>query len=463
MARATSEMSRKRHNHSQRPRQHSGFAGAAGYHAYQLDVPAQATSRTELVRLLRGGEDTFLELKVRFSNAEKITAEIIALANTAGGAVIFGVNDQLRIEGVENPEDVEEQLRDICANQIQPPVFPYINKVAFDSGRRIVVLEVDAADRPHRTLDDRFYLREGAIKREATREELSRIYHELHRTGFEQVPVFQANIETDIDESLLWSYVRAVNPGYWGETTKGYPNDAALREMGLAVKIEDDWLPTIAGLLLFGLNDRVSELLPRNEILLTRFSGSPQKDRTSPVVEQLRLNGNLLRQADGALSFIKRYVDLRDIRPSRKEREAESAPTVQQIFTESHGQFVHSRASYHRAATIETLTNFLVHRDLSARDRQSQINIYDDSLEFINPSQPIELPLSSLRYGLSFAPNPRLKSIFTNRHYGSAVSGENVSGGAPMVSAETINFARRAPEGPNLTNNEFRLKIYGLL
>lgn len=456
-------MSRKRHNHSQRPRQHSGFAGAAGYHAYQLDVPAQTTSRTELLRLLRGGEDTFLELKVRFSNAEKITAEIIALANTAGGAIIFGVNDQLRIEGVENPEDVEEQLRDICASQIQPPVFPYINKVAFDSGRRIVVLEVDAADRPHRTLDDRFYLREGAIKREATREELSGIYHELHRTGFEQVPVFRANIETDIDESLLWSYVRAVNPGYWGETTKGYPNDTVLREMGLAVKIEDEWLPTVGGLLLFGLNDRVSELLPRNEILLTRFSGSPQKDRTSPVVEQVRLNGNLLRQADGALSFLKQYVDLRDLRPSRKEREAESAPTIQEIFTESHGQFVHSRASYHRAAIFETLANFLAHRDLSARDRQSQVNIYDDSLEFINPSQQIELPLSSLRYGLSFAPNPRLKAIFTNRHYGAALSAERAGGGLPMICAETTNFARRAPEGPSLTNNEFRLKIYGWL
>jgi ATP-dependent DNA helicase RecG len=456
-------MSRKRHNHSQRPRQHSGYAGAAGYHAYQIDVPAQTTSRTELVRLLRGGEDTFLELKVRYSNAEKITAEIIALANTAGGAIIFGVNDQLRIEGVENPEDVEEQLRDICANQIQPPVFPYLNKVAFDSGRRIVVLQVDAADRPHRTLDDRFYLREGAIKREASREELSKLYHELHRTGFEQVPVFSAHIETDIDESLLWSYVRSVNPGYWGETTKGYPNETVMREMGLAVKIEDDWLPTVGGLLLFGLNDRVSELLPRTDILLTRYSGSPQKDRTSPVIEQLRLKGNLLRQADGALNFIKRYVNLLDVRPSRKARENGSSQSVEEIFADSYGHFVHSRASYHRAAIVEALTNFLVHRDLSARDRQAQINIYDDSLEFINPAQQFEMPLTSLRYGLSFAPNPRLKALFTNRHYGAAVCSEPISGGLPMVSAESINFARRAPDGPSLSNHEFRLKVYGLL
>src|SRR5947208_4734131 len=119
-------MPRKRHTSSQRPRQHSGMAGSArserSYYAYQVDLPAPITSRAELVRLLRGGEDTFLELKVRFSNVEKMIAEIIALANTAGGAIVFGVNDQLRIEGVDDPESIEEQLRDICAHQIQPPV-----------------------------------------------------------------------------------------------------------------------------------------------------------------------------------------------------------------------------------------------------------------------------------------------------------------------------------------------------
>ncbi len=460
-------MTRKRHNNSHRPRRHSDLAGQTGstrsYFAYQIDLPAQATSRAELVRLLRGGEDTYLELKVRYSNAEKITAEIIALANTAGGAVIFGVNDQLRIEGVENPEDVEEQLRDICANQIQPPVFPFINKVAFDSGRRIVILEVDAADRPHRTLDDRFYLREGAIKREASREELSRLYHELPRIGFEQVPVFQADINTDIDESLLWSYVRAVNPGYWGETTKGYPNDAVMRDMGLIMKIGDDWLPTVGGLLLFGLNDRVAALMPRADVVLTRFSGANQKASNLPVVESLRLQGNLLRQADGALNFLKRFVDLWDSRPSRKTRETNSTQTIEEIIADSHGQFVPGRSNYHRGAIIETLTNLLVHRDLSARDRQSRINIYDDCVEFINPAQIPELPLVSLRYGLTAAPNPRLKAIFTNRHYGSALSAEITSGGIAMICAETINFARRAPEGPNLINNEFRLKIHGLL
>jgi ATP-dependent DNA helicase RecG len=436
-------MARKRNNTYRRPRQAPG--SERSYYAYQVDLPAPATSRAELVRMVRGGEDTYLELKVRFSNVEKLTAEIIALANTAGGAMVFGVNDQLRVEGVEDPEAVETQLRDICSNYIQPPVFPYINKIAFDSGRRVVILEVGTDDRPHRTLDDRFYIREGSTKREATREELSLLMRESRLTGFEQVPVFDAEIESDIDESLFWSYVRGVNPGYWGESTKGFPTDSVLRDMGLVVKVEDELLITAGGLLLFGLNDRVADLAPQANLRVTRYSGD---DQNSPVIEQSILQGNLFRLFDGALGFINRYVDLWDARPSRKARE-------QKIEKDS---FLQSRAAYHRPGVIEALTNSIVHRDWSERVRVARINIYDDCIEFINPSQTIELPVISLRYGVAAPHNPRLKPIFTNQHYGLPMA----RGGVPMICAEATNFSRRAPEGPSITNGEFRLKIYGL-
>jgi ATP-dependent DNA helicase RecG len=432
-------MARKRFNSAHR----HAPGSERSYHAYQFDVPAQTTSRAELVRLLRGGEDTYLELKVRFSNAEKITAEIIALANTDGGAIIFGVNDQLRIEGVDDVESVEEELRNICATQIQPPVFPYINKVAFDSGRRIVVLEVDAHNRPHRTLDDKFFLREGAIKREASREELARVYGEAHPARFEHAPVFQADLEKDIDESLFWSYVRGVNPGYWGESTKGFPTETVLRDMGLAIKLGEYWLPTIGGLLLFGLNDRVAQLLPQAGLQLTRFSGH---DQHAPVVERVLLHGNLLRLFDGALHFLKRYVDLWESKPARKA-----------AFNQELGE-APSRANYHRAAVHEALTNLLVHRAWQVRDRHARINIYDDSVEFINPSAQLELPIISLRYGIAQPHNPRLKAVFTNEHYGA----HSIPGGLPRLFAQSTDFARRTPEGPTITNHEFRVKIYGL-
>ena len=168
------------------------------FQEYYLSTPAPATSRTELLRLIRGGEDTFLELKVKLSNTEKITQEIIALANTGGGVIVFGVHDQLRIEGVDDPESVQEELVRICREEIEPPLFPFVDRLAFDNGRRIVALDVEGKRRPYRTRDGRFFLRFGAEKREATPEELAALLDEARPVAFESLPALGATIQ-DVD------------------------------------------------------------------------------------------------------------------------------------------------------------------------------------------------------------------------------------------------------------------------
>jgi predicted HTH transcriptional regulator len=111
---------------------------------------------------------------------------------------------------------------------------------------------------------------------------------------------------------------------------------------------------------------------------LSRYSGNALN---APLIEQVCVRGNLLRQFDGALNFISRYADLWESRPSRKsidERHAEASPA----------DFLRGRANYHRGAVIEALVNMLAHRDWGARERQTRINIFDESMELINPAPP---------------------------------------------------------------------------
>src|ERR1700752_5163914 len=169
-----------------------------------LSAPGQQTSRVELLRLVRGGEDTYLELKVKLSNSERIAQGIVALANTGGGVIVFGVNDQLRVEGVDHPEDVQDELVRICREEIVPPLVPFIDRLAFDSGRRIVALDVEGKQRPYRTRDGRFFMRFGAEKREATHEELSALLDDSKPFSYESLPAVGATI-SDIDEAHLWS------------------------------------------------------------------------------------------------------------------------------------------------------------------------------------------------------------------------------------------------------------------
>src|SRR6476620_1384048 len=275
------------------------------FQEYILSTPAPQTSRTELLHLIRRGEDTFLELKVKLSNTEKITQEIVALANTGGGVIVFGVNDQLRVEGVEDPESVQDELVRICREDVQPSLVPFIDRIALDNGRRIVALDVEGKRRPYRTRDGRFYIRIGAEKREASREEISALLEESRPLRYEDVPALGSTMD-DVDEAHLWSYLREFEGGAFEEAAVvGYPTaDVLERDLLLATSDNGEVVPTVAGTLLFGRDDRVSELLPRAAVMATRFSGDSLQ---SPIIEKVKLSGNLATLHEGVTRFISRY------------------------------------------------------------------------------------------------------------------------------------------------------------
>lgn len=429
-------MPRRKFRHSQR------FTSPAerSHQEYLVDTSLQQTSRSELLRLIRGGEDTYLELKVKLSNTERITQSIVALANTNGGTIIFGINDQLRIEGVNDPDGVRDELVRICREEIVPPVVPLIDMIAFDSGKRVVALDVDARNRPYRTLNGRFYMRFGAEKREVGREQVSMWLDEIRPLGYENIPLFTAE-ESDFDDGLLWSFASGfedVTP-----TSNLYHTaDFLKKDLLLATGGQDEFFPTVAGLVLFGRNERVAELFPRSRVTLARFSGD---NGSAQLIEKVDVTGNLHTQQEGILRFIERYCDLVKDRP-RKAAVDESLP-------------VRPRARYHIYAVREAVANALVHRDLVLRDIATRIFIYDSSIEFINARRTkgfVPPGSRAIRYGITQRINPQISAIFNRREYGSNVP----RGGLPMVLKQSERISGRRAE-VYTSNDEFKLKIYG--
>jgi predicted HTH transcriptional regulator len=414
------------------------------FQEYILSSSAPQTSRLELLRLIRGGEDTYLELKVKLSNSEKIAQEIVALANTGGGLMVFGVNDQLRVEGVDDPESVQEQLVKICREEIYPALIPLIDRVAFDNGRRVVALDIEGKRRPYRTREGRFYLRIGAEKREATREELSALLDETRPLRYENVPVIGATIK-EIDEAHLWSFLREFSGDAFDEAAAaGYPTAEALeRELLLGASNGIDVAPTTAGLLLFGHDERVAELLPRASIIATRFAGDSTQ---TAIVERVTLSGCLATLFESTLSFVNRYCDLWEGRPRRFPTEDETSPIA-------------ARANYHRAVVREAITNALIHRDLALREPTTRLHIFEHSLELINPRRTAgfsPVALKAIRYGLPERLNPQLAAMFTSPAYRL----ELASGGLPMLLRESRLFSGKKSE-LYAFNDEFRLRIHG--
>lgn len=415
------------------------------FQEYIYSTSAPQTSRTELMRLVRGGEDTFLELKVKLSNSEKIAQEIVALANTGGGVIVFGVNDQMRVEGVEDSEDVQEELVRICREEIQPPLIPFIDRIAFDNGRRIVALDVEGKRRPYRTSDGRFYVRMGSEKREASREELSALLDEVRPLRYENVPAPGATMG-DIDEAHLWSFLREFEGVFDEASFAGYPTTEVLEQhLLLAANHSGETVPTVAGLLLFGRDESVARLLTRSAVTATRFGGDTTK---APVVERLKLEGNLATIYESALRFVTRYTDLWDRRPAPAALASQEtdAPVV-------------PRANYDRRVVSEALANALAHRDLALRDQLTRLHIFDKSIEIINPRRtqgfaPVALKL--IRYGVPQTLNPQLAATFSSPAYGLDLP----HGGLPMLLRQSRLFSNRRAEIVAF-NDEFRVRLHG--
>ncbi|MGQ0542711.1 MAG: AlbA family DNA-binding domain-containing protein [Blastocatellia bacterium] len=429
-------MPRRKFRHVQR------FDSAAdrSHQEYLLNQPAQITTRSELLRLIRGGEDTFLELKVKLSNPERITQGIVALANTNGGTIIFGVNDQLRIEGVSDPEAVRDELVRICREQIVPPIVPSIDMIAFDSGKRIVAIDVEARKRPYRTREGRFYMRFGAEKREVSREQLSMWLDEIRPLGYENIPLFTAE-ESDFDDGLLWSFVGGFEDT--SPTLNLYNTaDFLKKDLLLAVGGQDDFFPTVAAMVLFGKNERIGELFARARVTVARFSGD---NGNAQLIEKIDITGNLLTQHESVLRFIERYCDLVKDRP----KQTITDPSLP----------VRPRAKYHVYAVREAVANALVHRDFVLRDIATRIFIYDSSIEFVNARRTngfVPPASRAIRYGITQRLNPQIASIFSRREYGASVP----RGGLPMVLKQSERISGRRAE-VYTSNDEFKLKIYG--
>lgn len=415
------------------------YAGDQSFQEYIFNQPAPQTTRTELLRLIRGGEDTFLELKVKLSNPERIAQGIVALANTAGGTMVFGVTDQLRVEGVNNPEGVQHELVRICREEIFPPLVPLIDCVAFDNGRRVVVLDVDGKRPPYRTRDGRFYLRIGEEKREISRDELSIWLDEIRPLAYENIPLAGA-LENDFDDALLWSFANAFEDEALGN--KQYQTLEFLKkDLLLAVGNVEEFLPTVAAVLLFGKNEKVAEFVPRSKVTIARFSGN---NGNAQVVEKLELGGNMLTLYESIIRFIERYCDLLKNRPKKKN--ASNSP-------------VQARRNYHLYSIREATANLLMHRDLALRDVPTRILIYDNAIEFINPRRTngfVPPASRAIRYGITQRLNPQIASIFSKREYGTNIP----NGGLPMVLRQSRLFSGTRSE-IYTSNDEFKLKIYG--
>ncbi len=134
------------------------------------------------------------------------------------------------------------------------------------------------------------------------------------------------------------------------------------------------------------------------------------------------------------MRFVARYSDLWDVRPKTfPAAEIQDSP-------------VSARANYHRASVNEAVANLLIHRDLSLREQSTRLNIFDHSIELINPRRTAgfsPVAQKAIRYGVPQRLNPQLAAIFSSPAYGAKLP----PGGLPDVAPRDAPLFKSTQRG----------------
>lgn len=341
-------------------------------------------TEAEIEKYVAVGEDSLVEFKGvartgYLMDPGDLAKAISSMANTRGGHVILGLEDDGQPSGVGNVKQADGLMRQasqVCADRVRPPLSCAVQKLQFH-GVFLLVIEVPAfsPDRPH-LVDGLCYLRDANQSRKATRDEQIRIlqsadYH------FDEQPVEGAG-QGDFDLGAVGQFLAA-----GGEAP---PPDGQLdRYLAALGCLDQAGHPTVSGILFFGQNPQ--RWLPDARISVARFKGTAM---SGEFLDRKEIEGRIREQIAAAAAFLETHV---------------AAPARVQGYQRVEGGIP-------AEVLREALMNAVMHRDYRASS-QTRIFVFDDRVEFINPGALLNrLTLESIRIGgISQRRNPVICSL----------------------------------------------------
>lgn len=322
---------------------------------------------TDLLKQIALGEDSVLELKEVEFSANKIVGphknsmadELAAMANTASGIVILGVDDKTKeIKGIPsaNLDMVESWLRSICNDSIEPPLDCVIRKLIVPEQqggeKNILRIDVPRSLFVHKSPSG-YFRRIDSSKREMRPEVLARLFQQRS----------QARLIRFDEQTVPGTTIDDLNPKLWSRfrtVISPKEDQEFLEKMKLISKDEDGTLrATVSGILMS--SDEPESFISSAFIQAIFYRGSERnaayqldaKDITGPLDVQIR----------DACKFVEKNMRVFAIKaPYRIET-----------------------PQFSMNAVFEAVANAVAHRDYSIYGSKIRMHLFYDRLEIYSP------------------------------------------------------------------------------
>lgn len=317
--------------------------------------------------LISKGENFHLEFKLEDENNEDFAKTIVCFANTDGGKILIGVDDSGKIVGVSDIDKVMLRIDDIALNRCEPPVMIFQETETIDDKPIVIVNIEKGSQRPYRTKTGHYYVRSSNRCRQATREELLRIFQSTKSLFYDELPVNTAEY-SDLDiaafKFFLKKYLDIKTDSE--EEIQNYLSNFHLIE-------KESSIPTLTGILFFGYEPQ--KFVSESRIVCANIDGM---DIGETTLETKNLSGKIWDIIQNVESFFKLTL-----RQTHKIKDFQPESQYEIPLT----------------ALREAVVNAVAHRDYTI-NAPIRVIVFADRVEIHSPGRlPNTVTIDSIKVG----------------------------------------------------------------
>lgn len=337
----------------------------------------------ELLDLIKKGESSTVQFKVRVTDAYKAGTEMVAFSNANGGKIVIGVDDETGdIKGLsyEEIQTTNQLLSNAASDNIKPPIYIITETITVNEDNVVIATIPEGMSKPFMDNKGIIWTKNGSDKRKVVaKEEIARLLQSSGNLYADEIPVNGTTVN-DIDEGLFLNYFIK----NWGET----PEELGIsffKALENTYTVKEDKL-TLGGLLFFG--KATQKFKPAFCIKAVSYYGNDIEGMEYRDSEDIK--GTIPQMFDYAMAFLKR-----NLKKTQQGQDFNSEGILEVSVT----------------ALEELLQNALIHRDYLINS-PIRLFIFDNRIEIISPGKlPNNLTIDHIKFGSSVIRNNLLVSF----------------------------------------------------
>ncbi len=293
--------------------------------------------------LIAEGEGLTVEFKEKYSS--KIDRDIVALSNSKGGYILFGVKDDGTIVGGRLTNQMKAEILQLARN-----CDPQINiSRVFLIGHVVVIEVLEGEEKPY-SCSSGYFRRLDAVTQKMSQKEVRDLFRGTTDILFESLACNGVAFD-DISLQKIKVFLKESRVSF-------RVNKATLDSFLSSVSVYKDGKINNAGAMMFASD--INKFIPYAETVLGAFKGTSK----TYIYDRKDVRDDLLTQLNEAMAFLRKHLNVRsEIREVNR----------------------HDIYEIPLDALREAVVNALVHRDYSMRGTNISVNIFDDRVEIINP------------------------------------------------------------------------------